>query len=181
MLSKKPGKRGQKGRDGRRDGKGLVCLTSLFSRLRNLGVIFKVRFSGDADIPFRCALSIAGKLMRLFLRKQVALFHPALWNHLMRSFHPGGNWRAHAAQQPPNGGAVWEWRAVKVSKPHPPSAQHNQISDETASAPVLVSCEDRVMCLPVGNQQVKQRASQSQGESDEPSFPLPSALWQIKN
>lgn len=116
----------------------------------------------------------------LLLRKQVALLHPALWNHLMRSFHPGENWRAHAAQQPPHSRAVGEWRAFKVSEPHPPSSQHNQIRGEVASAAALVSYEDRATRLSVGSRWVRWAALQSRRESNEPSFPLLSALWQIK-
>jgi len=114
----------------------------------------------------------------LLLRKQVALLLPALWrDHLMRPFHPGDNWRPRAAQQPLNGWAVWEWRAFKVSKPHPPSSQHDWISDETAPATALVSYEDRATGLSVSDRRVKGRAPWSRGESNEPSFPLLSALW----
>lgn len=52
METKKPGERGEKGKGGEgAGGKGLVYLTALQTK-KSWSYVFRVRFSGDADIPF---------------------------------------------------------------------------------------------------------------------------------
>lgn len=138
--------------------------------------IFKVRFSVIRHHSRMCFVSSRKADETLFLRKQVATLHPALWNHLMRSFHPGDDWRAHAAWQSSlrtKGIQGFETTSSLIL------TWLNQWRDGAWQA--LDSSEDKVTGLSVTGQRVKRRAARALlGKKQRALFPPLSDLWQIE-
>lgn len=135
--------------------------------------IFKVRFSVIRHHSHMCFVSSRKADETLFLRKQVATLHQALWNHLMRSFHPGDDWRAHAAWQSSlrtKGIQGFETTSFLIL------TWLNHWRDGARQA--LDSSEDKVTGLSVTGQWVKRRALL--GKKQWAFFPPLSDPWQIE-
>lgn len=173
LETKKLGNRGDKWkkREGAGD-RGVLCFTLALTK-KSWHYIFKVRFSVIRHHSHMCFVSSRKADETLFLRKQVATLHQALWNHLMRSFHPGDDWRAHAAWQSSlrtKGIQGFETTSFLIL------TWLNHWRDGARQA--LDSSEDKVTGLSVTGQWVKRRALL--GKKQWAFFPPLSDPWQIE-